>query len=257
MRELRPNASTDYIRKGNAVIDMVFVEGGVFQMGCQNGDSNEAPIHNVTLKSFYMSRHIVTNKIWNGAFGIKSDPGSDDYPHVNVSWIESIAFCNKLSLNEGFKPCYNIIDDEVFCEFNCDGYRLPTEAEWEFAAKGGIKSKGCLYSGSDNADDVAWHEGNSDKYVHEVGLKLPNELGIYDLSGNVYEFCWDVFENYGSNDQTNPLGPNRNKINLRRAIRGGNCFGFAYRVRCTSRRNGLYHKFTQDFVGIRLNRSFL
>lgn len=239
------------------MIDMVLVEGGTFQMGCNNGDSNEAPVHKVTLNSFYMSRYIVTNKMWNDTIGIKSASEKDNYPHVNVSWLESIAFCNKLSLNEGLKPCYKIIKNNVFCEFNNNGYRLPSEAEWEFAAKGGNKSVGCLYAGSNNVDEVAWYESNSEKYVHEVGLKKPNELGIYDLSGNVYEFCWDVFDNYDKSDQINPIGPNKNKINLRRAIRGGNCFGFAYRVRCTSRRNGLYHKYTQDFVGIRLNRSFL
>ena len=217
---------------------MVFVEGGTFQMGDTFGDRyySEKPVHSVTVGSFYMSKYEVTQKQWKDVMG--SNPSffkGDNLPVEQVSWYEAVKFCNKLSSKEDLTPCYTIdksrkdpnnlnpsdkIKWTVTCNWNANGYRLPTEAEWEYAAKGGNKSKGYKYSGSKTIDAVAWYESNSDNKTHAVGSKQANELGLYDMSGNVYEWCWDWYDrsHYGKSAATNPQGAAEGSFRL---LRGG------------------------------------
>ena len=177
--------------------DFVFVEG------------------NDLVSSFYICDHEVTQAEYRAVTGNKpSYFKGDNKPVENVSWYDAVEYCIALSLKEGLTPCYTIDKDRedpdntsiydgkwtVVWNKSANGYRLPTENEWEWAAKGGNKSKGYKYSGSDDIKEVAWYYGNSDNETHPVRQKKPNELGIYDMSGNVREWCWDI---YSKNRPTN------------------------------------------------------
>ena len=174
---------------GQPKIEMIFVEGGTFVMGTNTGISEEKPVHNVTLSSFYMGKYEVTQAQWKAIMG--SNPSAfkdcDNCPVERVNWDDVQDFIIKL--NGQTKK----------------NYRLPTEAEWEYAARGGKLSKGYLYSGSDNLKKVAWFSQTADE-THEVGTKKPNELGLFDMTGNVYEWCSDRYGAYSSDSQTNPTG---------------------------------------------------
>jgi len=213
---------------------LIFVQGGTFQMGGNERDQ-EKPVHSVTVSDFYIGKHEVTRKEWKKVTGnmpSSSWGGVNNKPADDISWFEVIEFCNKKSDIDGLNRCYRINKNKkdpnnksesspkwiVTCNFNANGYRLPTEAEWEYVARGGNKSKGYKYSGSNNIDDVAWYSSNS-TYTHEVGTKQANELGIYDMSGNVAEMCWDWFGEYSSSSQTNPRGPSSGKNRVVRAGR--------------------------------------
>jgi len=185
----------------------VLVEGGTFQMGAINGEPNERPVHIVTVSSFYIGKYEVTQKEWKVL--MEDNPSNfkgDDRPVESITWYQAVEFCNKLSQKEGLTPVYTICDKEVSCNWDADGYRLPTEAEWEFAARGGNQSKHFQFSGSNDKDEVAWYHENSNDRTHPVGSKLPNELGIYDMSGNIVEWCWDWYGSYSSTVQINPRG---------------------------------------------------
>ena len=190
----------------NPNIKMIYVEGGTFLMGSTNGYSDERPVHSVTLDSYYIAETEVTQAQWYAVMG--SNPSSytgDNRPVESVSWDDAMEFCKKLSELTGKK------------------YTLPTEAQWEYAARGGNKSKGYTYSGSNNIEDVAWYWDNSSSH-HAVKTKQPNELGIYDMSGNVWEWCLDWYGDYSSSSQKNPTGP---MSGSRRVLRGG---GWNYRA---------------------------
>ncbi|MBS7372561.1 MAG: SUMF1/EgtB/PvdO family nonheme iron enzyme, partial [Muribaculaceae bacterium] len=181
---------------------MAEVEGGTFFMGSPSGGwSNERPVHQVTLDSYLIGQTEVTQALWQAVMG--SNPSSSkgyNLPVENVSWNDCQTFIAKLN--------------------QCTGknFRLPTEAEWEFAARGGNNSNGYAYSGSDNIDEVAWYNENSGGAYHPVGSKAPNELGLYDMSGNADEWCSDWYGSYSSSAQTNPTGPESGKS---RVYRGG------------------------------------
>jgi formylglycine-generating enzyme required for sulfatase activity len=130
----------------------------------------------------------------------------DTLPVEQVSWYDCVEFCNKLSQKEGLTPCYSGSGTSITCDWTANGYRLPTEAEWEFAARGGNQSKGYKYSGSNDIANVAWYNRNSGSKPHIVGGKQANELGIHDMSGNVWEWNWDLDGAYPSYAQTNPHG---------------------------------------------------
>ncbi len=212
--------------------EMVKVDGGTFIMGndySQNGD--ESPEHKVTLNSFLMGKYEVTfddfDKFCRSTGFSKPDDarmGRGKNPVMNTSWESAVMYCNWLSKRNGFDRCYTIKRDsavtKVSCDFNANGYRLPTEAEWEYAAKGGNKSKGYSFSGSDNQDKVAWYYLNSGSRPHEVGKKEANELGLHDMSGNVREWCWDYYSKdyYGKSPEDNPTGPTSGH---QRVYRGG------------------------------------
>jgi formylglycine-generating enzyme required for sulfatase activity len=214
---------------------LVRVEGGTFQMGSNSGEDNEKPVHTVTVKSFSMAKYPVTQKEWTAVLG--NNPSifkGDNLPVEAVSWYDAIEYCNRLSEKEKLTPAYTINKswkdwnnnneyDElkwaVTWNRNATGYRLPTEAEWEYAAKGGNGSPGnYAYAGSNNVDEVAWYEKNSAGSTQEVGTKKPNGLGLYDMSGNVLEWCWDWYGAYGTVNQIDPIGASSGSI---RVLRGG------------------------------------
>ena len=161
--------------------DMVFVEGGSFQatLGDTTDEGREIVVQkDVIVSSFYIGRYPVTWEQWSKVMEGKSCEQGGKLPVSNVSWEDAQVFIQKLNEQTGKK------------------FRLPAAVEWEFAARGGNESKGYQFSGSNNADEVAWYSDNSDNHTHEVGTKKPNELGIYDMSGNVWEWCYDRWGNY-------------------------------------------------------------
>ncbi len=182
--------------------NMVRVEGGTFQMGSNSGDDAAKPVHPVTLSSFSICRFEVTQREWKAVMGNEPSffKASDDLPIENVSWTDCQDFLAKLNQMTG------------------KHYRLPTEAEWEFEARGGNLSRGYDYAGDNDIKAVAWYEKNSGNKAHPVGTKTPNELGLYDMSGNVWEWCSDLYGSYGSSSQTNPKGASQGSL---RVVRGG------------------------------------
>ncbi|MDR2923307.1 MAG: formylglycine-generating enzyme family protein, partial [Treponema sp.] len=193
--------------------NFVRVEGGTFQMGSNSGNDDEKPVHTVTVKSFSIGKYEVTQKEWYEVMG--SNPSyfkGDNRPVECVSWYDAVEYCNKRSEKEGLTPAYTIDksgkdpnntngDDDIKWlvrrNRNANGYRLPTEAEWEYAARGGNGSPGnYTYSGSNTAGEVAWYSSNSGGSTHDVGTRAANNLGIHDMSGNVYEWCWDWYGSY-------------------------------------------------------------
>jgi formylglycine-generating enzyme required for sulfatase activity len=230
--------------------NFVLVEGGTFNMG--SSIVGETPQHPVTVSSFYMSKYEVTRKNWQEVMGRRSVPTGDNLP-VNVTWYDAVEYCNKLSLKEGLTPCYRGSGDDITCDWNANGYRLPTEAEWEYAAKGGNKDYLIYtYSGSNNPAVVAWYVDNSFKEIQPVGTNQPNSLGIYDMSGNVAEWCWDWFGNYTSTAQINPRGPDSTDINRNRIIRGGSVRDSRRAITSTSR--GFLNPWWRSCSGIRVVR---
>ncbi len=191
--------------------EMVFVEGGTFVMGDHHDNMSWClPLHDVTISDFYIGKYEVTQTEYETIMG--NNPSfhiGENFPVEQLSWIDAAQYCNALSIEEGLTSCYNDVD--WTCNFSADGYRLATEAEWEYAARGGIhhaddfRFSGC-HEPSD-LTDYAWYEGNSGYESHEVGEKLPNQLGIYDMSGNVWEWCNDWYSTYTATSQTNPQGP--------------------------------------------------
>jgi formylglycine-generating enzyme required for sulfatase activity len=199
--------------------DLIFIDGGTFQMGSTSGEADERPVHSVTASSFYLGKYEVTQKQWIAV--MSSNPSNfkgDNLPVEQVSWYDAVDFCNRLSAKEGLQPCYTISGTTVSCDFSRNGYRLPTEAEWEYAARGGRSSRGYTYAGGSDAGAVGWYSGNSGSTTHAVGGKQANELGLYDMSGNVWEWCWDWYGSYGSGAQTDPRGPSSGQYRL---LRGG------------------------------------
>lgn len=183
---------------------MVFVKGGDFQMGSNNGKADERPVHTVTLKDYYIGKYEVTQSLWKQIMGTETTPKTDcpDCAVFDISFEDIQSFLTKLNAATG------------------KHYRLPTEAEWEYAAAGGKESKGYKYSGSNNLDEVAWYAANADMKTHPVGLKKPNELGLYDMSGNVWELCSDWYQKsfYKNCPKENPEYTNKTSF---RVVRGG------------------------------------
>ncbi|MCX6244292.1 MAG: SUMF1/EgtB/PvdO family nonheme iron enzyme [Bacteroidetes bacterium] len=219
--------------------ELIFVRGGSFKMGTIRGVKDEQPGHVVTLDDFYIGKFEVTQNQWKQ---IMDQDTSKRYimncgncPTERVSWYNVMEFIEKLNLETGLN------------------YRLPTEAEWEYAAKGGKLSKGFAFSGSDTIDVVAWKDGNAGNTTHPVGKKKPNELGIYDMTGNVFEWCSDWYSPtwYEVSEKKNPAGPEAGTF---RVMRGGSWFHDHTGLRITEREKG-NPSYRYGYVGFRLCRS--
>ncbi|MCB5247163.1 MAG: formylglycine-generating enzyme family protein [Candidatus Cloacimonetes bacterium] len=201
--------------------NMIRVEGDSFQMGSNDGGSDEKPVHQITVSSFWIGKYEVTQAEWREVMG--SNPSNwigDRLPVEKVSWFDAVDYCNRRSVKEGLTPCYNGSGNNITCDWSANGYRLPTEAEWEFAARGSKLNKGYKFSGSNDIGSVAWYGGNSSNNTHVVGTKTANELGLHDISGNVWEWCWDWYDSgyYDKSPGSDPRGVGSGSY---RVLRGG------------------------------------
>ena len=271
--------------------EMVFVEGDTFSMGCTfeqekvmiaegfpegcqtEWAKDELPVHNVALKQFYISKYEITQSQWAAVMPkdtlVWSVGMGASYPAYQLSWYDAITFCNRLSAQDGFMPCYyldpkfeEVFDSlvgkhstyiDVYWNTHANGYRLPTEAEWEFAARGGCHSKKHPFAGHEILDEVAvFANNNLTKGGNRVGTRWPNELGLYDMSGNEWEWVWDYYgDNYYSESPAcQPIGPqwNENKV-----CRGGNWRGSTAYARVANR-IGMYPGIRTFNIGFRICR---
>ena len=210
-----------FVSCNSGSVEFIAIEGGTFLMGSKNGDEDELPIHSVTVSSFYMMKTEVTQELYEKVMG--DNPSKiigNKYPVTHVSWFDAITFCNKWSTSEGLMPCYKVTENGVTWNKDANGYRLPTEAEWEYAARGGIHKKNYEYS------------ENSDGQPHKVATKEPNDLGLYDMSGNAGEWCWDWKDDYSNRAETNPCGPT---LGDRKVLRSGSPYIYDYYCRIANR----------------------
>ncbi|HQB41190.1 MAG: SUMF1/EgtB/PvdO family nonheme iron enzyme [Candidatus Cloacimonadales bacterium] len=269
-------ASATYVIEVVPPAGMIFVQGGTFTMGTNQLSLYEQPIHNVTVSSFFIGKYQVTTEEWRDLMtdnpnGLATWPSynntTTNAPVERVTWAQALLFLNRKSVQEGLTPVYakngvtdtnqwgtDLVTDAVYtCDWSANGYRLPTEAEWEFAARGGVEFTQYLpYAGSIYPDGVAWYNNNSDGTSHTVGLKTPNELGIYDMSGNVDEWCWDWFGFYPQGDQLNPKGPD---TGYARVTRGG-AFYWGENQAQVRKRNNNDPTTPMKYIGIRFVRNY-
>lgn len=238
----------------NELIPMVFVRGDTAVVGSMAPEANpdEFPLRQMVLKSFYIGRFEVTQRQWRMVFD--SNPSrfkDDDQPVENVSFYDVVEFCNQKSILDRLQPCYEIIDTQIICNFDANGYRLPTEVEWEFAAKSGMQYVDEIYSGSIDPDQVGWSNINSNASTNPVGGLSPNKLGIHDLSGNVYEWVWNWYARYSAGTQDFYAGP---QSGTDKVIRGGSWYHEKHEMRITARS---YAKpFTKaNYIGFRIVRN--
>ncbi|MFN3590396.1 MAG: SUMF1/EgtB/PvdO family nonheme iron enzyme, partial [Spirosomataceae bacterium] len=212
--------------------DMVYVSGGSFTMGDARelGDADAKPAHSVNVTSFWMGKYEITQAQWKAIVGTNPSTfkNCDNCPVENVSWLDAVAFCNKLSEKEGKQRVYTINGNEVKIDVFANGYRLPTEAEWEYAAGGGIASRTLYGNGQDllRSSEANYYGNRTQDGVYKakpvtVGSYRPNDLGLYDMTGNVWEWCQDWYGNYTTGAQTNPQGA---KSGNSRVFRGGSWF---------------------------------
>ena len=261
---LSRKSSVDREGKGNAIQDDVEIKGntykavlipaGTFMMGCTSGqskcDSDERQPHGVTIsKNFYMMKSEVTQDLYQEIMGTNpSHFKGSDRPVEKVSWYDAVKFANKLSQQEGLEQCYSISGNNTkWSNKDCNGWRLPTEAEWEYAARGGQSYK---YAGSDDINTVAWHRKNTQRKTQEVCLKDKNGYNLCDMSGNVWEWIWDRKGDYPTSFALDPTGTSVGEI---RVIRGGSWRNHANLARI-SNRYGYSTEFHNFDIGFRLVR---
>ncbi len=204
-------------------MEMAFLSGGEFLMGDDRGEEDEKPAHRVRVSPFYMDVCEVTQASYESLMGKNpSKFTAADHPAERVSWYAATQYCNMRSLREGLRPCYDAKTGA--CDFMADGYRLPTEAEWEYACRAGTVTPWCNGSEPGKLGSTAWFKGNASKATHPVRQKSPNAWGLYDMHGNVAEWCNDVYrEGYGvTAEADDPHGP---AAGDERVLRGGNFAG--------------------------------
>ncbi len=241
---------------------MVFVEGGTYTQGSPDAEPgrsfDEGPRREVSVSAFLLAKREVTFDEYDEYCSATGKPRPDDKgwgrwsrPVINLTWRDAVEYCNWRSKKDGMKPAYLVAGNTVTCDWAVDGYRLPTEAEWEYAARGGKKARGLPYSGGGDPELVAWYNLNSGNRTHPGGGKDPNELGLHDMSGNVWEWCWDWYAGYPPGRTGDPRGPDDAAL---RVVRGGSYFNVASNLRPAKRWFvDPAHKF--DYLGFRLARS--
>ncbi len=259
----------DFVVEGEKItenIQTVLIPAGTFQMGntgkyltYYEDVEDEFPVHTVTItKPFYIGKYEVTNKQWEAVMGPQNYHYQTNYSvrPVELQWIRSIEFCNKLSEKDGLTKCYTIDNDTVICDWNANGWRLPTEAEWEYACKAGTTTDFYngdleeLWTGDKNLNKIAWYSYNT-VHFEAVGLKEPNAFGLYDMLGNLSEWCWDYYGEYNEDPIIDPKGAIYYPGHV---YRGGACHSMAVEARSSKR----YHT-SQIFntsVGFRVVRNF-
>jgi len=241
---------------------MVYVEGGTFFQGSPDGEEgrsfDEGPRREVTLSPFLIAKREVTfdeyDEYCSATGCVKPNDkawGRWSRPVINITWLEALEYCNWRSRKDGLSPAYILDNSKVACDWESDGYRLPTEAEWEYAARGGKKSRGFRYSGSDDPEASAWYALNSGNRSHPAGGKAANELGLFDMSGNVWEWCWDWYAGYPLGAARDPRGPGEAALKV---VRGGAWFNVVSNLR-PSKRYYVDPAYKFDYLGFRLARS--
>ena len=222
-------------------LEMVELDGGTFLMGSAESDDeaygDERPQHEVTVSAFAISPYLITRQLYQEWMADTPEEWEEDgadarLPANYITWFDAVAFCNALSEAAGLMPCYHIDGEQVTWDAAADGYRLPTEAEWEYACRAGTTSK--RFCGDDAAalDRYAWYTGNSEEQAHPVGEKEPNPWGLYDMVGNVYEWCWDWYADYGESPETDPVGLGHG---FSRVLRGGSAWNGPWLLRSEAR----------------------
>ncbi|RJR08375.1 zinc-ribbon domain-containing protein [Candidatus Parcubacteria bacterium] len=229
--------------------ELILIPCGTFQMGSEKYD-DEKPIHIIEVKSFYMSKYPVTNKEYCIYKKGHKNPGNN-FPVVRINWYEVIDYCNWLSDRERLPRCYVGKSDNIVLNISKNGYRLPTEAEWEYACRAGSPTN--YYWGNEMNGDYCWYDENSGGMYHPVGQKKPNKFGLYDMSGNVFEWCSDWYDKnyYSISLSDDPIGPERG---VGRVIRGGSYYGGTDYWRSSGRNYSNPNNY-YDVIGFRLVRS--
>jgi formylglycine-generating enzyme len=217
-----PNAPTEFTTKSG--VEMVLLPGGQFTMGTTKGNPDESPAHPVSITAFAIDKFEVTGEMFAKAQLPNPSHWSENpkRPVERVRWRDAKQYCNERSLLEGLNPCYNEKTPDWECDYSANGYRLPTEAEWEYAARAGTTAD-YDFGAAANLRQFSWFGGNSEEKTHPVGQKKPNKWGIHDMYGNVSEWCEDVYSPsyYKTSPPKDPTGPASPGKDVQRVMRGG------------------------------------
>lgn len=259
----KSNAMAIEIQTDNMLLEQVLIPGGKFQMG-SNDEPNgfSSPKHTVIItKPFYISKYEISQDVWDkvSSTSHNSYNKAPNNPVERVSWLNCCKFCNELSIREGFKPVYTINGEEVTANWDANGYRLPTEAEWELAARAGNDDwrygKG-KDGGNGVVSNMAWHNENAGNKTHAIGQKEPNAFGVYDMLGNVKEWCWDWFDADYYTDSKDSLDPKgSNNPDAGKALRGGSYTEDKLKTTCSYRWGEQHTMESEYYIGFRVVRN--